>query len=326
MKKSFLKLLKISAIYVAFACFIFINKSFAVTTTAGSDLIVDFGSFAQLQENASIVLPYSGSTTQTGISNYVGSPDPASVIYTQTNLGFGQFEEVTITTSSISATSAGDGCTITLSNFTASESNFTVYRENNLIGSATSKTVTYGATLTIKGFCTSGTYGGTITIPYTSEACDIGSWFGGSCTDNTGDPMVFNWTVTIWDKIGATETQSLDFGSMMSPQTDTTVTITPSGGRSKGGDIWLDESNAGRAGSFDVISSGNRTFYVEFPNSATLSGSGGTMVVDTFTVNDGNLSTSSDGTAVFNVGATLHVPANISAGTYSGTYDVRVYY
>ena len=130
-------------------------------------------------------------------------------------------------------------------------------------------------------------------------------------------------------KIGAEEIQSLDFGSMMSPQEEgTTVTISYAGGRSKSGDIWLDPSNAGRAGSFEVISSGNRTFYVDLPASATISGSGGAMTVDNFTssVGTNGLTTSSEGTAVFNVGATLHVPANISAGTYTGEYSVRVYY
>ena len=320
MKKSVLKF-KLIAIFI-WNFFLFCSNAIALTQSTGTPEI-DFGSFAQLQENASIVLPSSGSTTQVGISNYIGSPEAATVTYVvQTGLDFGRYESATLSTPSDSVITT-DKCIITLTNYDLSSTSVTVYREGNWLSLPTSATVNYGATLNISGFCEAREYNGTFTIPYTSKNCAL----LGSCSDNTdADPISISWKVTIWDRIGATETQSLDFGSMMTPQADAKVIMSPSGVRSRDGYIWIDPSNAGRPGSFEVVSSGNRAFYVEFPNSATLSGSGGTMVVDNFTVNDGELSTSSDGTAVFNVGATLNVPANISAGTYTGEYNVRVYY
>jgi len=324
MKKSFLKLLKISAIYVAFACFIFINKSFALN--AGTGTPIDFGSFAQLQENAYIELDNTSSFSQSGVSNYMGNPQASEIQYTTTltNSYSGLVTETVTLQTADTLTSSNTDCPHTITQVTPSSTSFSLQVAE---GDTTSnyRKITYGATLTLTSQCKSGTYSGTISIPYSYRTALLGF----IPTSSGSGTTYVDYTFKVWDKIGAEEVQSLDFGSMMSPQEDgTTVTISYAGARSKSGDIWLDPSNAGRAGSFNVISSSNRTFYVDLPASATLSGSGGTMTVDNFTsnVSSNGLTTSSDGSAVFNVGATLHVPANVSAGTYTGEYNVRVYY
>ena len=328
MKEKFFYASKILFISICYILLLPICNSYSVTTSAASDLTIDFGSFAQLSENASLILNYDASNTTSGISNFIGSPQPASVEYKQTNLSTAQTEKVTITPSLITATPVvTDTCTISLDNFTASSTSFTLYREGNWLSGATSVTVNYGATLSIIGSCASGRYNGTLSIPYTSEKCDVLGIFGG-CSDNSGNPMTFNWTVQIWDKIGASEIQSLDFGSMMSPQVNAKVIMSTAGVRSKNGEIWLDPSNNGKVGMFNVVSIANKTFYVSLPASAILKGSGGTMTADTFTstVGTNGLTTDANGNATFSIGATLNVPANISSGTYSGNYDVTVYY
>jgi hypothetical protein len=50
------------------------------------------------------------------------------------------------------------------------------------------------------------------------------------------------------------------------------------------------------------------------------------MTVDTFTTNPATYTTNSSGALTLDVGATLHVGANQTAGSYAGTYTMTVSY
>jgi Domain of unknown function (DUF4402) len=129
--------------------------------------------------------------------------------------------------------------------------------------------------------------------------------------------------------ISVASTVDLDFASLLSGTTAGSVTVSSSGTRSTTGGA----STVGGGftpASFQVsITQGNPHYSIQLPvGSVTLSGTGGSMLVDTFESTPGGPGfvgfAPGGGSQVMTVGATLHVPANQAAGSYSGTFTVTV--
>ena len=131
--------------------------------------------------------------------------------------------------------------------------------------------------------------------------------------------------------IAIAKSSDLNFGSLITSGSAGTAVINAStGARTVTGGVVAAGGTFGAAG-FDVLlcgSAGPKRFTVTLPSSAvTLTGSsGGTMTVDTFTQNPtGNISSDTSlPPTPFTVGATLHVGANQTGGTYTGTFSVTV--
>jgi hypothetical protein len=137
-------------------------------------------------------------------------------------------------------------------------------------------------------------------------------------------------TCGVASSIAIAKTADLDFGTLGTTASAGTAVIDPAtGGRTvTGGVIGL--SGSFSAAGFNVLlcgTAGPKRFSVTLPSgTVTLNGSaGGTMTVDTFTQNPANPINASTSTPTpFTVGATLHVGANQTNGTYTGTFSVTV--
>lgn len=131
--------------------------------------------------------------------------------------------------------------------------------------------------------------------------------------------------------------QDLDFGDVL-VNTAGTVTVAPSGSiASTGGAVPLNANHT--PGSFIGLGTRNRLIQLRvLPTQITIyNGTGGSMIVDNFTI--GNLAgvtqngnsivyriVATTGLFTFNVGARLNAAANQPPGTYSGTYNVEFEY
>ncbi|MCK5395778.1 MAG: DUF4402 domain-containing protein [Gammaproteobacteria bacterium] len=119
----------------------------------------------------------------------------------------------------------------------------------------------------------------------------------------------------------------MDFGDVAGDVTDPTTVVLTTGGTTSSPD---GASTAGTpsAGNFDVTGSGTLAYDITLPADGVvqLTGGGAPMDVDGFTDSAGGTSSLTAGTDTFDVGATLTINANQTAGPYTGTYDVTVNY
>ena len=138
-----------------------------------------------------------------------------------------------------------------------------------------------------------------------------------------------NASVTILAPITITAdvADEMDFGDVSPDTVATTVVLTPGGAVSSpdGAGIFGGTPNGGN---FDITGAGNLAYDITLPLNGvvTLAGPGAAMSVDSFTDSAGGASALAAGVDTFDVGATLTINANQTAGGYSGTYDVTVNY
>ncbi len=134
-----------------------------------------------------------------------------------------------------------------------------------------------------------------------------------------------NATVDIVAAIAITKTVDLDFGSVVPAAGADTVIISSAGARTCGATLTCTDTVA--AASFDVTGGANLAYTVTLPASASITGPGPAMTVDTFTDSISSAGTlSAGGAQTFTVGATLNVGASQVAGAYTGTFSVSVDY
>ena len=124
------------------------------------------------------------------------------------------------------------------------------------------------------------------------------------------------------------KTADLKFGSVIMDNVNPgTVTISPAGVRTCGAPLTCFGSVS--AAGFETDSDGDGTiFIITLPNSVTLTSAANSMTVDTFTDSEGGSAPAGgqDELVPFTVGATLHVGAGQTEGTYTGTFTVTVNY
>lgn len=116
----------------------------------------------------------------------------------------------------------------------------------------------------------------------------------------------------------------LAFGDAVPTGVAGTITIATGGGRTAV-DIDLMGGTISAAG-FTVGGESGTNYTITLPASATLSGAGLDMTVDTFTDDSSGMSLCGCPFDDFNVGATLHVGASQAPGVYSGTFSVTAEY
>lgn len=130
-------------------------------------------------------------------------------------------------------------------------------------------------------------------------------------------------TATLVTPIAITKTVDMDFGTVAASATAGTVVLgtdnvaTPSGGVSLPG-------GTPAAAQFSVTGEGTSTFSIQLPSSVSLSNGTDNLTVDNFVSTPATSGTLTAGAATVKVGATLNVPANAPAGTYTNSTDLTV--
>jgi hypothetical protein len=127
-------------------------------------------------------------------------------------------------------------------------------------------------------------------------------------------------------QVTLTNTRGLDFGRIVAVGAGTVV-VSPSGGRPQGsGVIVLNSASAGPATFTVGGNAGKKSVLITFQSpSIQLSGAGDSMTVDTFVSSPAaNKLVAPATAATVSVGATLHVKATQTPGTYSGSFALIV--
>lgn len=261
---------------------------------------VSFGKFTQTSENAEIYLSPDGSITAVGgrVSNGVAGIIHYSLEDTKQDVMVKMPDTYSIY-------EEGIGCKFEIYNHTYNPQQFNLY-----VGAPSEQDVYIGATLRITGMCEPGTYSTTYYVNPT-----VNGYYSGFNTP-------IRVSLIIEEKIGIRETQSLDFGTLVSPAADSTVTVDYNGSRRSSGNIHLHSSKASN-GVFQLEGIAGRKVNVTFPSSVDI---GGGMVVSNFTTDTGLSFPLEAERQNMNVGATLNVPAGTPEGEYSGQYTVIVSY
>jgi hypothetical protein len=139
-----------------------------------------------------------------------------------------------------------------------------------------------------------------------------------------------NASATVLSPISIAKVDDMSFGSFIAgPTAAGTVALTAASTTSRSGTgVVLDTGSTGSAAKFSVTGLSNGVFSITLPTSVTLTATGGTMTVDTFTtdLSPTAATLSAGGLADMYIGATLQVGAAQADGTYTGTFDVSVDY
>ena len=243
--------------------------SASVTQTA------DFGTVIQTAERTVARLGTDGVVTWDGGSGS-GSARQGIIRY---DVNCGVTHELQMP-NGISGGQSGENCEFSLNNLQFNPSSFWL-APLGVLGNR-SQDINVGAELTIDGYCKAGTYTGTMTVSASTYMC-------------APNDVQLTFSVTIAEKLGISAKQDINFGAMMSPSSDGTVTLSYNGQRSATGEVF-------------IYSGGN------------------SLSVNNFTASTGTQFTLASDMADMHIGATLNVPANAPEGDYSGTYTVTVSY
>jgi hypothetical protein len=137
--------------------------------------------------------------------------------------------------------------------------------------------------------------------------------------------------VTIVRPLAIANTQSLDFGFIAAGANAGSVKIATNGARSGSNVTLIALGSTPHQAQFQVTGEGAVSYSISLPKEITLGSAAGTLTVNDFVSDPSGTGTlkgdlGRDGEQTVNVGATLQVPANAYAGTYTGTFDVTVNY
>lgn len=129
-------------------------------------------------------------------------------------------------------------------------------------------------------------------------------------------------TAVLVTPIAISKTTDMHFGTIAASATQGTVVLDYADGRTVTGGVSLPAgSTTQKTAVFTVSGEGSSSFSISIPSAPiTLTGSvSGTMTVDNFVCDGGASTTLSNGSKTLKVKATLNVPANTVAGTYSNS-------
>ena len=137
-----------------------------------------------------------------------------------------------------------------------------------------------------------------------------------------------NATTTIISALKICKVSDLQFGAFASGVPGT-ITISPTGARTVNGPLAISVANYPvTAASFTISGQDHLDYTILLPGSVVLKGpSGSTLTLTKFVSDPSRHGTlSNDGTATLNVGGTLTLGSNQSAGFYSGSFPVTITY
>jgi len=134
-------------------------------------------------------------------------------------------------------------------------------------------------------------------------------------------------TAKILRQITLTKTSDLQYATIISGATASTVTVSPAGAPNCGAGLTCTGTTT--AANFDIQGTNNAVVLVGGDSSVTLNGSLGGSMTSTLTYSAASVTlTNGPGTTggSFQVGGTLSVGANQASGDYSGTFNVTANY
>lgn len=130
-------------------------------------------------------------------------------------------------------------------------------------------------------------------------------------------------TAKILRQITLTKTSDLQYATIISGATASTVAVSTAGGVTCGAGLTCTGTTT--AGSFSVQGTNGAVVLVGGDSSVTLNGSLGGTMSSTLTYSSPNITLGTTG-GNFQVGGTLSVGANQASGDYSGTFNVTANY
>lgn len=134
-----------------------------------------------------------------------------------------------------------------------------------------------------------------------------------------------NALVNIVSPLTLTKNTDLNFGTVVGPFTGQVVHIDNTGAYTCGATLTC--SGTQSVANFSLTGTANQNVVLTIPNSVTLNGSvSGTLSVDLSGDKPVNPTLSAAGTASFNVGGKLTIPAGTVDGVYSNTFNVTANY
>ena len=301
------------------ALFLFSSRVWAIADCE-IETDMNIGTYIQTAQTASVKLSYAEGTKPSSLSGLVTG---SSTVYKPVRFRFTAHPGSSSSTeslkfNSVSSTAYSDpnsNCTITLSNWSLANS-----KKNSLKEGQIYRSLTAGATVQVRnGFCSEGTHTLYATLNWSST-------IGNRTTSKTTE---FPIHITFEAPLEIEETQGMNFGTFLSPNSNASITLSPAGSYTTSGGITFIDSNL-NAGEFTITGIGSRQVSITLPSSTTLTNGTQTMNVDSFSSNPSNsftLSGTGTGkTQTVKTGATLHINAHQRAGNYTGTYPVIVSY
>ena len=148
-----------------------------------------------------------------------------------------------------------------------------------------------------------------------------------AANSNAQSTATASTTAVLVTPISITKVTDMHFGTVAASSTAGTVVLNYADGRTTTGGVSLPAgSTTQKTAVFTVNGEGNSGFSISIPASPiTLTGSvSGTMTVSDFACDLGASGTLASGSKTLKVKATLNVPANAVAGTYSNASDLAV--
>ena len=124
-------------------------------------------------------------------------------------------------------------------------------------------------------------------------------------------------------QITLTNTSDLQYATIISGATASTVAVSTAGARTCGANLTC--TGTSTAANFNVAGTDGAVVLVGGDSSVTLNGSLGGTMTSTLTYSSANITLSPTGGS-FQVGGTLSVGANQASGDYSGTFNVTANY
>jgi len=134
-------------------------------------------------------------------------------------------------------------------------------------------------------------------------------------------------SATILGPLTLTHTDNLVFGTLVPTAAAGTVVLTP-GGTATGTGVTVTAIVTPTAAKYTAGGTANRTYAITLPANdvVTIVSGGNNMKVQDFTCSIASGDLGAGASQDFTVGATLEVGASQAAGSYTGTYNVKIDY
>lgn len=144
---------------------------------------------------------------------------------------------------------------------------------------------------------------------------------------NAQSTAIASTTATLIIPMGITNSAPLNFGSLASSGVAGTIALTPAGVASVTGGVTQVAASAVTAATFTVSGEAASSFSIAIPTEFTISNGTNTLIVNGITADSPASTILVAGTKTINVGATLNVPENTVAGSYTnlGTGNSGLY-
>lgn len=296
---------------------------------------LDFGTIIQLSDNATITVDINGNVTETSGGIHSGTTSAGmGTISADSNYSSERIEQLNV--SSGAAITLENNCTLSVINpvMSVSDTKFSIAPSGTICSSRAPESyeIEIGASLQINdGYCPEGTY--TINVPITwNEAhCTSAGIFGSNCYCENGTfegkSGYIRATITIKSSLSVKETQSLDFGTIVSMPEPQNINMSTTGQRSGG--VMTQYDATGQQGIFTITGAPEHQVSINVPPSTEIQNLNGTALNVTLNSDTNSVmlqEAGGTGMATFSVGGTLVVNANQEQGEYQGTYTVSVNY